>query len=139
MVDIDVILGKVDNIKRCMKRIKDVTNFNPDSLLNIDKQDIFILNLQRAIEATIDIATHIVASEGLGIATTVRDNFELLKDAEVINERLMKKMQAMVAFRNISIHAYTLVDIDILKSILKNNLKDIDEFYTVILGRFFPG
>jgi uncharacterized protein YutE (UPF0331/DUF86 family) len=136
MPDMDIILAKIGNIQRCLKRIKETTDLRPESLEDIDKQDIFIFNLQRAIEATIDIATHIVASEGLGLATTIKESFKLLRDAGIIDDKLMKKMQAMVGFRNIVVHDYTSIDLDILKSILSNNLKDIEEFYTVIIKKF---
>lgn len=132
----DIILSKVSNIQRCLKRIKEKTSLNPDSLDDIDIQDIFILNLQRAIEASIDIASHIVASENLGLASTIKDNFILLYNADIINKELLNKMKAMVGFRNIAIHDYSSIDTDILKSILVNNLKDIEEFYTTILNRF---
>lgn len=136
MLEPDVILAKVGNIQRCLRRIDEITGNNPDALDEIDKQDIFVLNLQRAIEATIDIATHIIASEGLGLATTIKENFNILRDAGIIDDELMKKLRSMVGFRNIAIHDYTSIDINILKSILKNNLKDIEEFYTLVLKRF---
>jgi len=136
MLETDVIFAKVANIQRCLKRISTITNDDPNSLDNIDKQDIFVLNLQRAIESTIDIATHIIASQGLGITTTIKENFKILNEAGIIDAELMKKMQAMVGFRNIAVHDYASLDINILKSILQNNLKDIEEFYTLILKRF---
>jgi len=136
MPDMDIILAKVSNIQRCLRRIKETTGLRSESLENIDKQDIFILNLQRAIEATLDIAIHIVASEGLGLATTIKENFKMLRDAGIIDDKLMRKMQAMVGFRNIAIHDYTSIELDILKSILSNNLKDIEEFYTVIIKKY---
>jgi uncharacterized protein YutE (UPF0331/DUF86 family) len=136
MPDRDIIFAKIGNIQRCLKRIKDVTGLRAESLEDIDKQDIFILNLQRAIEAAIDIAAHISASEGLGLATTIKENFKLLRDKGIIDDKLMKKMQAMVGFRNIAVHDYTSINLDILKSILLNNLKDIEEFYTVIVKKF---
>jgi uncharacterized protein YutE (UPF0331/DUF86 family) len=136
MLETDVIFAKVANIQRCLKRISTITNDDPNSLDNIDKQDIFVLNLQRAIESTIDIATHIIASQGLGITTTVKENFKILNEAGIIDAELMKKMQATVGFTNIAVHDYASLDINILKSILQNNLKDIEEFYTLILKRF---
>ncbi len=136
MPDRDVILAKAGNIQRCLRRIKEATDLKPDSLDEIDKQDIFVLNLQRAVEAAIDIAAHIVASEGLGLASTIKDNFKFLSEAGIIDENLFKKMQAMVGFRNIAVHDYQSIDVAILKSILTDNLKDIEEFYTVILKRF---
>lgn len=136
MPDRDVILAKIGNIQRCLRRIKEVTNLTPDSLDDIDKQDIFVLNLQRAIESSIDIASHIVASEGLGLASAIKDNFKFLYEAKIIDEKLLKKMQSMVGFRNIAVHAYRSIDVDILKAILTKNLKDIEEFYTVIFKNF---
>lgn len=135
----DVILAKVSTIKRCLRRIKDVTNLSPDSLDDEDKQDIFILNLQRAVEAAIDIATHIVASDGLGVPSTTKENFELLREAGAIDDNLLKKMQSMVGFRNIAIHDYQSIDVDILKSILTKNLKDLEEFYTVVIETYPEG
>lgn len=139
MPDMDVILAKVSTIKRCLRRIKDVTNLSPDSLDDEDKQDIFVLNLQRAVEAAIDIATHIVASDGLGVPSTTKENFKLLQEAGIIDDNLLKKMQSMVGFRNITIHDYQSIDVDILKSILTKNLKDLEEFYTVVIEAYTEG
>lgn len=136
MPDRDVVLAKVASIQRCLKRIKETTRLDPTSLDDIDKQDIFILNLQRAIQSAIDLATHIIASEGLGLSDTVKDNFKLLKNAGILNEDLTHRMESMVGFRNIAIHDYQTIKRDILKSILVKNLKDLEDFYTTILLHF---
>jgi len=136
MPDRDVVLAKVASIQRCLKRIKETTRLDPTSLDDIDKQDIFILNLQRAIQSAIDLATHIIASEGLGLSDTVKDNFKLLKNAGILNEDLTHRMESMVGFRNIAIHDYQTINRDILKSILVKNLKDLEDFYTTILLHF---
>lgn len=133
MPDKDVVLAKVAAIQRCLKRIKETTRLDPNSIDDIDKQDIFILNLQRAVQAAIDLATHIVASEGLGLSDTIKDNFKFLKNAGIINEELTLRMESMVGFRNIAFHDYQTIDRDILKSILSNNLKDLEDFYTASL------
>ncbi len=57
MPDRDVVLAKVAAIQKCLKRIRDVTGLDPDRLDDPDAQDIFVLNLQRAIQSTIDLAT----------------------------------------------------------------------------------
>jgi uncharacterized protein YutE (UPF0331/DUF86 family) len=136
MPDKDVVFAKVATIQRCLKRIKETTGLDPVSLDNIDKQDIFILNLQRAVQAAIDLATHIVASEGLGLSDTIRGNFKLLQDAGMLNEEITRKMESMVGFRNIAIHDYEVIDKEVLKSILSANLKDIEDFYTTLLLYF---
>jgi hypothetical protein len=46
MPDRDVMLAKAAAIQRCLKRIKETTGLNPNSLEDMDKQDIFVLNLR---------------------------------------------------------------------------------------------
>jgi uncharacterized protein YutE (UPF0331/DUF86 family) len=48
-------------------------------LADYDKQDIFILNLQRAIQATIDIANLIISSEGFALPDSYRASFKILQ------------------------------------------------------------
>ena len=141
MPDKDVVLAKVAVIQRCLKRIRETTQMDSGSLDDVDKQDIFVLNLQRAVQAAIDLTTHIVASEGLGLSDTIKGNFKLLQNAGILAEDLMRRMESMVGFRNrnIAIHDYQAIDKGILKSILVNNLKDLEDFYTVALLHFKMG
>ena len=133
MPDKDVVMAKVAIIQRCLKRIQGTTHLDPKSLDNIDKQDIFVLNLQRAVQAVIDLATHIVASEGLGLPDTIKDNFNLLYEGQIIHRELAKRMEGMVGFRNIAVHNYESLNEGILKSILGEHLADLEEFYTTVL------
>ena len=136
MPDRDVVLSKVAAIQRCLRRIKDVTGLDAARLGDLDVQDIFVLNLQRAIQSSVDLATHVIASEGLGISDTVGGNFVLLANAKIITKTLSKKMLSMVGFRNIAIHEYQALDADILKAILIKDLQDLERFYTTILNHF---
>ncbi len=139
MPDLDILLAKTGNIQRCLRRIRETTGLDPESLDDIDKQDIFVLNLQRAIESAIDMAAHLSASEGLGLASSIKDNFRFLKEAGIIDENLMKRMQAMVGFRNIAVHDYQTLNLDIIRSILTGNLIELEEFYIAVLKKFPPG
>ncbi len=47
MPDKDIVLAKTAAVQRCLKRIKDTTKLKPDTLDDLNTQDIFILNLQR--------------------------------------------------------------------------------------------
>jgi uncharacterized protein YutE (UPF0331/DUF86 family) len=133
MPDKDVVFAKVASIQKCLKRIKEVTGLKPGALDDINNQDIFVLNLQRAVQAAIDLAAHMIASEGLGLPDTIKDNFVRLEQAGIISIDLSKKMQSMAGFRNIAIHDYQAINVDILKTILVKHLKDLEEFYTGIL------
>ena len=56
----DVILNKTTTIERCLKRIHEVYEGNPENLTDFTKQDSIVLNIQRACEASIDLAMHVV-------------------------------------------------------------------------------
>ena len=92
MPDKDIVLAKVAAIQRCLRRIKDGTGLDPALLDELDAQDIFVLNLQRAIQSAIDLGTHVIASEGLGIPETIRGNFILLEHAKIITKTLSGEM-----------------------------------------------
>lgn len=136
MVDKDVIFAKVSAIQKYLKRIQEVTKLNPDSLDDQIIEDVFVLNLQRAVQSCIDIAGHIVASMGLGVPNSIKENFIKLEESRIIQPELSKKLQAMVGFRNIAIHEYEKIDKAILKSILVKNLRDIEEFYIAVIEHF---
>ena len=136
MPDKDIILEKITNIKRCLNRIKDVTNLKPESIEDYNTQDIFILNLQRAVQAAVDIAVHIVSSEGWGVSKTIKENFVILSDNKIITKELANQMTKMVGFRNIAVHDYSKMDIAILKSILTISLQDLEVFYCEIYKKY---
>jgi uncharacterized protein YutE (UPF0331/DUF86 family) len=71
VIDRDVVLAKVAVIQRCLDRIRRVTKLDPASLADIDRQDIFVLNLQRAIQAGIDLGAHVLAAPGLAMPATL--------------------------------------------------------------------
>ncbi|MCK1995339.1 DUF86 domain-containing protein [Peribacillus muralis] len=129
----DVILNKISVIERCMNRVKDVYANNPENLKDYTKQDSIILNIQRACEASIDLAMHIVAERKLGLPQTSRDAFDMLHAALIINENTVKRLKAMVGFRNIAVHDYQTVNIDILQQIVANHLVDFTDYTKQIL------
>ncbi len=133
MVDTDVVLAKAAIIQRCLKRISDVTQLIPESLEELDTQDIFVLNLQRAVQASIDLAGHIIADEGLGLPQSLKEYFDLLVLNKIISIDLGQKLKAMVGFRNIAVHEYQNIDPMILKTILTKHLKDVEDYYHTIL------
>ena len=136
MVDKDIILNKSQTIERCLKRVTEEYENNPDNLNIILKQDAIILNIQRACEAAISLAMHIVAEEGLGLPQYSREAFELLANHKIIDEKLSKKLQAMVGFRNIAIHDYQKLDLSILKNIIEHNLINLKDFTNILLSRY---
>lgn len=124
----DVIINKINTINRCLNRIDEVYDNNPGNLDNYTKQDSIILNIQRACEAAIDLAMHIVSEKVLGIPQNSRDAFEVLNENKILDDKLTKKMKAMVGFRNIAVHDYKAVNMKVVQAIIENHLEDFKEY-----------
>ncbi|TRZ40712.1 DUF86 domain-containing protein [Niallia circulans] len=124
---------KVAIIERCMKRINDEYHQSPSNLENYTKHDSIILNLQRACEASIDLAMHIVADKRLGLPQNSREAFSLLETENIITASLSNRMKAMVGFRNIAVHDYQEINIVILQKILDVRLVDFSEYTKAII------
>lgn len=129
----DIILNKITTIERCVKRVEEVYENNPENLSNITKQDSIILNIQRACEASIDLAMHLVSKHKLGLPKTSRDAFEILQGKGMLDKPLANTLMNMVGFRNIAVHDYQSLDIDILKSIIEKHIGDFLIFTKIVL------
>lgn len=133
MTDIDVLIEKINNIQNCLARIHDTIKGDVNRLENLDAQDIVTLNLQRAVQLVVDIATHIVSTENLGVPQSLKDVFVILEKNKILDSNLSLKMQKMVGFRNIAVHDYQAINPAVIKSILTSHLNDFEDFYTAVL------
>ena len=125
----DVAINKAATIRKCLKCIDDEYAGQTSRLRdNITVQDAIVLNLQRACEAAIDLAMHLVRTKRLGTPQTSRDAFaRLAKDGE-LDAQLATELAKMVGFRNIAIHDYQSLDLDIVTSILDTKLVYLSNF-----------
>lgn len=123
-----VLINKYESIERCINRINEEYEGNPESLEDYRKMDSIVLNLQRACEMATDVAMYIVTNRRLGIPQTKKEAFEKLYENNLISEDMCLKMKGMDGFRNIAIHEYKNIDEEILKDLIENHLIDIKEF-----------
>jgi len=124
----DIILNKARTIERCLQRIYEEYDNNPENLKNYTKQDSIILNIQRACEASIDLAMHIVSEKKLGIPQSSREVFDILFKNKIIDEDLAGRLKAMVGFRNIAVHDYQNLNLSIVQKIIEKHLDDLKTF-----------
>ena len=130
----DVVLNKIQTIERCLKRIREEYVGHEEHFeTDYTKQDSVILNLERASQASIDIATHIVKTRNLGLPNSSRELFDMLLEAGIISEKSCRQMQGMVGFRNIAVHDYQNLNIEIVVAIVEKHLGDFERYVKEIL------
>lgn len=127
----EILINKKTSIERCINRIQE--DFQEDFLTNYTKQDSVILNIERACQAAIDMGNRLLKIKNLGLPQSNRDTFVKLEKSKIISIELSKKMQAMAGFRNIAVHDYSSVNIEVVANIVKNNLQDLVVFSETII------
>ncbi len=131
----DVLLNKVAIINRCLDRIREeYKGFEDQFATNFTKQDSIILNIQRACQATIDIGNRILALQKASAPQESREIFEELQNRQLISPELSHSMKMMVGFRNIAVHEYQRLDINILKAVIEKHLDDLREYGETVLA-----
>jgi uncharacterized protein YutE (UPF0331/DUF86 family) len=121
----DVILGKARIIERCLRQVAAYyQGHEADLETDLMLQDAILLNLQRAAEAAIDLAMHVVRVRRLGLPRESREAFALLHQAGLLDEETTRRMQSMVGFRNVAVHDYRKLDLGILRTIIEHRSRD---------------
>ena len=130
----DVLLNKAAAIQRAVRRVREEHAGDDGHLLsNETKQDAIILNLQRACETSIDAAMHLVRLHRLGVPQETREAFSLLETAGMLDHALADHLRKMVGFRNVAIHEYQKLDLDIVRRIVAESLDDFLSFTRILL------
>ena len=129
----DIVINKVTTIERCIVRIKETYVNHNKNLTNLDNQDIIVLNIQKACQASIDLAMHICMEQKLGAPVSSADAFNRLFTANILSSDITDRMQKMVGFRNVAVHEYQSLNLNILRSIVEHHLTDFTDYTKKIL------
>jgi len=130
----NIILNKTAIIERCIKRIQEeYQGFEDELATNHTRQDSIILNLERLCQSAIDLAAHLVRIKKLSIPQDSRELFQMLEQNDLISETLSHNLQSMVGFRNLAVHDYQKLNLDIVRAIINRHLTDFQAFSKKIL------
>ena len=136
MIDRDIIIDKASRTERHLKRIKGKRDVSLDRFLSdVDVQDIVLFNLQIAIQSCIDIASHIISDEELGVAGSTSEIFYILQENNYIDAQLTEKIVSAVGFRNLVAHEYGNLDLKKVYQIIHEDMEDIQVFLKEILKK----
>ena len=128
-MDRDLVAAKLETLRRCIERVRARTPTSATELaLDHDSQDILCINLERAVQACVDIAAHIVSDVDCEVPDTMAGCFDALQHHGAISRDTAVQMRRAVGFRNISVHAYQALDWAIVYSIATERLGDFRDF-----------
>jgi uncharacterized protein YutE (UPF0331/DUF86 family) len=134
MTDPELLAKKLAFIETCVHELR--TLARPERIANDLREERFVEHtLQLAIQAALDVGSHIVSDDRLGEPETGRDVFRLLGRAGLVPAELAGRLEQMAGFRNVVVHRYQDVNLDIVRDVVENHLGDLLELVTAIRGK----
>jgi uncharacterized protein YutE (UPF0331/DUF86 family) len=134
LTDQDLVAKKLAQIETCMRDLR--TLGRPATIATDLREERFVEHtLQIAIQAAVDVASHIISDERLGEPRTNREMFDILVRGGWIPEDLAVVLRRMVGFRNVLVHGYDAVDLAIVRDIAEHRLDDLGAFVEAIRRR----
>ena len=134
MIDHDLVAKKLAMIETYVRELDELAR--PGAMRTDVREERFVEHtLQIAIQAALDVASHIVSDERLGEPRTNRELFSLLVRGRVLPEALAERLGAMAGFRNALVHGYGDLDLAIVEDVVANRTGDLLEVVRKVRGR----
>lgn len=134
MTDADLIAKKLAIVETSCRELRKLARL--DRIRSDVRERRFVEHtLQVAIQAVLDVASHIVSDERLGEPDTNRALFALLESVGWIESDLSDALQRMAGFRNVLVHGYAEVDLGIVEDAASAGLADLERFVAVVRER----
>ncbi|MGH8321211.1 MAG: type VII toxin-antitoxin system HepT family RNase toxin [Gammaproteobacteria bacterium] len=128
-----ILQEKLEALRNCIRRVETRRTRTADELrTDPDRQDIIALNLTRAVQLCVDMATYVIADSDEIAPQTMGQAFEALARLGVIDMKMADRMKAAVGFRNIAVHNYREIDWDIVFAITHQGLDDFRDFAVAV-------
>ena len=134
MVDGDLLRRKLAELSEYVTQASEYRDLTAEKYrADWKTQRIVERTLQMAIEACLDVASHVLTDRGLRAPSTYAETFEVLVQAGLMSPDLGRVMIEMTGFRNVVVHEYTRIDAAVVIRILGERLEDFRRFETEAL------
>ena len=138
MTDPDLVAKRLALIETCLREMRALGR--PERVAdNVRERRFLEHTLQIAIQAALDVASHVVSSERLGEPKTNHELFTLLERRNWIATELGTELRKMAGFRNVLVHGYIDVDAGIVSDVVLHRLGDLEAFVAAIRTRMAKG
>lgn len=124
MVKKAIIAARLERLRQYLKTLREVEKFDQERF----KTDPFIHGtgeryLHLTIECLLDIGNHIIADHGYRKPESYGEIFEILAKNNIISHELLQELSGMAAFRNVLVHDYLRLDLDLVYRIIQKKLR----------------
>lgn len=124
-----IIIRKLNELETAINQLRKLQRYSFDEIKD-DLEKLWAVEhgLQIAIQIIIDIGNHIIAEIGENEIDKYTDIFDKLVKHNIIPSEFAVNIKGMIGFRNLLVHRYGEVNIEIIYEILQSRLHDFERF-----------
>lgn len=132
VVDREVIESRLRMLEEAVSVLTPLKSTELDAVrASIEKRYVLEHAVQRALQAVLDIGSHILAEEGVAV-DDYRQIIERLGERKVLPPEFARRIVGMASLRNLLVHQYGEIDHALLLAIVRDRLADFEEFAAAI-------
>lgn len=127
VVDAERLLARVERARQELSLLRDQARLGRQALLDDRRElDAAKYRLVVALEACIDAAEHVIASERLRRPVSFADAFTVLEETGRLSSDTAARARLMAGFRNRLVHGYAELDDDQVVDAVVDRLGDLE-------------
>jgi len=132
MVD-DIVRRGLEKLDDYLHRLEEIRKLSREEFVaDWRSHDAALRNLQTAIEICLDLGSHLISESGWKRPDTYVGIIEVLAERGVLPEDFVETAKAMARFRNVLVHEYIDLDLQLIYETLQR-LEDIRKFAEYIV------
>jgi len=131
-IDVEIIRRHLAALRESLQVLSTRSGLSLEKL-DVDTEERWLVErgLQLCAQNALDIATHIAASRGRDVPDYASAIDELGR-LGVLPHEFAREFRGVAGFRNVLVHGYLDVDLDVLHALLHDKLGDFESFATLI-------
>ncbi len=124
---LEMLTGYVDEMEKA------ISGFSIGEIRDdLDKRRVTERVFQLIVDCMIDTNVHIIREGNFGAPDDLESTFKMLGKYKVLDEDFANKIAPIVGARNMIVHRYEKLDIDLFLNNLKNNFLDFKKYIVQI-------
>ena len=135
-MDRSLLLRRLAVTRGCLQRLESKRTWTlPEFLSDADTQDVVLRNLQVAIQACLDCASHIISENGWELPGSSAGTFGVLARHGLLQPELAQRLTLALRLRDLLVHAYDSISLERIYETYQQDLTDLEEFCRAVERR----
>jgi uncharacterized protein YutE (UPF0331/DUF86 family) len=121
-------IRRIEKFYECLSKLKKLSEYSKKQIMNdFLLADSVERNIQIAVEAVMDVARKIISVMGWKMPKSYKEVADILYEKGVIDKRLSEDVKELIGLRNVLVHLYADVKLDIILDGLEGYTKVLEK------------